>query len=282
MSRKLSPIINLAGDARSILQEKGLRPKKHLGQNFLINNKVLTDIIDVAELNPGDLVLEIGAGLGILTQALIDKSCQVLAIEKDPDLFNILKQRFDHINNVTILNQDVRCFLKENPDLSRYKIVANLPFYLTSHLIVSMITLVHLPSTIIIMIQKEVAERICAKPPKSNRLAMMCQFRGDCQIIQNVSSSDFWPKPEVSAAILKISNIEKHSFDQDLMNLIEIGFSSPRKTLLNNLKSLGIDSHFLSECGFNEKIRAEALDKNNWLKLLYCFLKKKNAIIKEK
>jgi len=261
------------------LRNRGLTPQKHLGQNFLINPHVLDKIILAADLKDDDSVLEIGAGLGILTQALAEKSRKVRAIEKDPHLVKILKEKFANCPKIEILEEDARLFLKEDPDLSSYKVVANLPFYLTSPLIFGLMGLTRPPSVIVIMIQKEVAERICAQPPKANRLAVICQFRGSCQIICQVPPIDFWPVPEVSAIVLKISEIKNYSFDPQLLRLINTGFAAPRKTLANNLLSLRIDKEFLTQCGFPEKIRAGALKKEDWIHLRNCFLEKKNAII---
>ncbi len=282
MSSQLSPTPkNPKESARVLLKKHGLRPKKSLGQNFLINENVLKDIISAAELQTNDFVLEIGAGLGVLTRALAEKVEQVVALEKDPDLTKLLQKEFGDSSSVTILGEDVRSFLEkwEPPKDKEYKVVANLPFYLTSPLLRRLIDLFPPPSFIVVMVQKEVAERICARPPKSNRLATICRFRGLPEIVRPVPSSDFWPEPEVDAAILKISQIEQKPLDPVLMRLINAGFSSPRKTLANNLKSLGVSREFLTQCGFLPKVRAGALEQEDWLKLQNCFLGNKNAII---
>jgi len=271
MSSQLSPKReDLEKTTRSVFKKQGTSPQKRLGQNFLINQQVLQDIIRASEIKSTDRILEIGAGSGILTEALIKKASSIIALEKDPILANLLKKKFSGAK-VDIINEDARDFLHRKTDWRGYKIVANLPFYLTSPLLLNLLSLKKHPSLIVVMIQKEVAERICAKPPKSNRLATICQFYGDCQIIREVKASDFWPKPKVNAAIIKITP-SGDVLSEENLKLINASFASPRKTLLNNLSAhYRIDRNLLAKLGFAPKIRAGELNKEQWLKLQKLF-----------
>lgn len=271
MSSQLSPKReNLEQITRSVFKKEGASPQKRLGQNFLINQEVLQDILKASEIKSTDRILEIGAGSGILTEALIKKASSVIALEKDPSLVDFLKKKFSG-TKVNIVNEDARDFLRRKTDWRGYKVVANLPFYLTSPLLLNLLSLEKHPSLIVVMIQKEVAERICAKPPKSNRLATICQFYGNCQIIREVKASDFWPKPKVAAAILKIIP-SGNVLSKENIKLINASFASPRKTLSNNLSAhYKINRDFLAQLGFPPKIRAGELDKEQWLKLQKLF-----------
>jgi 16S rRNA (adenine1518-N6/adenine1519-N6)-dimethyltransferase len=268
MSSQLSPNNNsLEKTTRLELGGKGLLPNKKLGQNFLINPSVLKKILIAADLKPTDKIIEIGAGSGTLTEALAEQVSCVVAIEKDPGLSDLLNEKFKNHSSVKIVNQDIRDFLNKEIILKDWKIVANLPFYLTSPLLMRLIDLRPAPSLMVLMVQKEVAERVCAKPPKSNRLGVICQIKAECQIAFCLKAEDFWPKPKVDAAVLKIVSTEAE-ISPELKRLINVGFSSPRKTLANNLAAVyKIDKDFLEKHGFPLKARAEALNKEDWFRL---------------
>lgn len=269
---------------KNLLQEYNIRPNKLMGQNFLINPRVLQKIIETADLK-NDIVLEVGPGLGTLTQELAKKAKKVIAVEKDKQMNEVLKETLKDFKNVEIIEGDILKILKQKPSIlksSKYKVVANIPYYLTSPLIRMLLESANPPEEIILMIQKEVAQRITAQPPKMNLLAVSIQFYAQPKTISYVSKASFWPEPKVDSAIIKISNIEKiKEIDQErFFKIIKAGFSSPRKQLANNLsEKLKIDKgeikSALAKCGLNPQARAESLRIEDWIlliQLLYSFL----------
>jgi len=195
-----------------------IHAKKSLGQNFLINKGVLDKVVNSAELDKNDIVLEIGPGKGILTNKLAEKAGRVIAIEKDHRLIESLKEMFltksvygepvesAIAENVEIVEGDILKF-----DISRfkfkdsgYKIVANIPYYITSNLLRTIFEKWPTPKLIVVMVQKEVAQRIMAKPPHMNLLALSIQFYAEPKIISYVSKGSFRPQPKVDSAIVKL------------------------------------------------------------------------------
>lgn len=239
---------------------------KRLGQNFLIDRKTIKKVVKIADLNPKDTVLEIGPGMGALTQELAKKA-KVLAVEKDYRLYEILKQRF---KDIEIINQDI---LKYNPKKKNYKIVANLPFYITAPVLRKFLEEKNQPKEMVLMIQKEVAQRICAQPPGMNILALSVQIYARPEIISYVSKKCFVPVPKVDSAIIRITPHKKYKADERFFKLIKAGFSHPRKQLANNLaEGLKLDKKkiisLLEKNNINPKARAESLGINNWLQLI--------------
>src|SRR3989338_8347416 len=172
---------------KEILTEYKTVPSKGMGQNFLVNKGALEKIIKSADLKKEDVVLEVGPGIGTLTQELAKSVSKVIAIEKDKKMIEILKETLKEFKNVEIIQGDI---LKLNPipyTLNPYKVVANIPYYLTSPLIRKFLEAPQPPSEMVLMIQKEVAQRICAKPPEMSLLAVSVQFYADTKIISQVS-----------------------------------------------------------------------------------------------
>ena len=267
-------------ELKKLLKKYNLRPSRRLGQNFLVDEKVLRKIIEAAELSKNDIVLEVGPGIGNLTVELAKSVKKVIAVEKDQDLVRILKELLDcwKVRNVRIVEGDIRkienCKLKiENC----YKVVANLPYYLTSPLIRKFLEASNAPKEMILMVQKEVAQRICAKPPKMSILAVSVQFYAKPEIISFVSKKSFWPQPKVDSAIIKIKpliNADKRLINADLfLKTVKTGFSQPRKQLANNLSNgLKMDKgkvkNWLLKNNIQPTQRAETLTIEDWLKLL--------------
>lgn len=268
---------------------QAIRPSKRLGQNFLVDKNVIKKVIRAANLQPNDVVLEIGPGLGALTKELAKLPVQVLAVEKDKRLCQILGAKLKDFENVEIIQGDI---LKLKPDpkpevklgqprvlKSGFKIVANLPFYITAPVIRKFLESPHPPKEMILIIQKEVAQRICAKPPRMNLLAISVQFYAIPKIISYVSKKSFKPKPKVDAAIIKITPCAKPSFAQKerFFRIVKAGFSHPRKQLVNNLLALSAAnglklnkkelSSLLMACGIKPSQRAETLTIDDWIKL---------------
>jgi len=240
-----------------------------LGQNFLVDRTILNKIISAGDLSKKDTVLEIGPGLGVLTQELAKRTKKVIAVEKDRTLCQILKDmlRVEGINNVKVINKDALTY-KLQP--TSYKLIANLPYYITSPVIRKFLEAKHKPELMVLMVQKEVAQRICAK--KMSLLSISVQFYAVPKIISYVSKKSFWPQPKVDSAILRIaprknadSYAEKRGINtRKFFNLVRTGFSSKRKMLKNNLK---IEESTLEKLGINPRARAENLSIEQWLKL---------------
>ncbi|MFA6410563.1 MAG: 16S rRNA (adenine(1518)-N(6)/adenine(1519)-N(6))-dimethyltransferase RsmA [Candidatus Buchananbacteria bacterium] len=258
-------------------------PSRQKGQNFLINSKIIDQIITAANLSTTDKVLEVGPGLGILTEALIDKAGQVISVELDDKLFKLLKAKFVGVKNLQLVNNDILKIDFKNFGLapSNYKIVANLPYNITSHFLKIFLTNQNRPKEMTLLLQKEVAERICADTTNMSLLSVSVQLYGKPEIINIVSRQNFWPKPEVDSAILKISNIKdvlavdkflSGISEKFFWQIVKIGFSSRRKQLQKNLAAglrLKPDEvkKMLIQANFDEKIRAQNLSVADWLKL---------------
>ncbi|KKS88061.1 ribosomal RNA small subunit methyltransferase A [Candidatus Jorgensenbacteria bacterium GWA1_49_17] len=230
---------------------------RRLGQHFLKNAGKIRKIADSLELKRGDFVIEIGPGHGEMTQELGARqqalSIRIIAIEKDPRLVEKLNEKFHPPAGgpkIEIIGNDVLKILTEVPKAyglkpKAYKIVGNIPYYITGKLLRILSELEPKPEIIVLTVQKEVAERLTARPPKMNLLAASVQFWADPEIIDYISKSDFKPQPKVDSAIvkLKIKNYESGIMD-NYYKLIKILFKQPRKTILNNLSaglSLGKD-----------------------------------------
>jgi 16S rRNA (adenine1518-N6/adenine1519-N6)-dimethyltransferase len=259
---------------KEILRKHETLPIKRLGQNFLIDKNVLRRIIEAAELSKRDVVLEVGPGIGNLTIELAKKVKKVVAVEKDERMVEILKERLkeEKIENVEIVNEDILKFLPSFKLRRSYKVVANIPYYLTSRLIRNLLEAKRRPRLIVLMIQKEVAQRICAKPPKMNLLAVSVQFYAKPKIVSYVSKNSFWPRPKVDSAIIKIEPRETKFNANLFFKIVRAGFSHPRKQLINNLsRKLGRKKEeikkLLSQLGISPKKRAEELSIEDWMKL---------------
>ena len=249
-------------------------PSSHLGQNFLKDKKTVQKIIQAAEILPDDLILEIGPGKGILTEALIQKAERVVAVEIDEELVDFLKNKFKLASNLEIIQSDIRRFDFEKyfPDETEFKVVANIPYYLTSRLIQNLLTLGNPPEMIILMVQKEVAARILTQPPKANFLATLVSFFAQVKMVSPVSRELFSPKPKVDSAIIKFFPIKKREPEEikKFFQLIKIGFSHPRKKLINNLKVVWPQKDWLKifdELDISAQVRPGFLDIKTWQKL---------------
>lgn len=259
-------------------------PLKFLGQHFLQNKAVLAQIIKAAQLQPTDTVIEVGPGEGVLTKELAKRAGKVIAIEKDARLIPILKENFKGIINIEVVLGDI---LKLTPakarfrDLNRsggYKVVANLPYYAATRIIRQFLEANPQPRLMVLMVQKEVGQRICAKPPAMTLLSVAIQFYAQPKIIGYVSKESFWPKPKVDGAIIRLS-IKDGGMKTDekcLFRIVRAGFSQPRKQILNNLaKRLGLDKEevrvWLSKSGIKPEQRPSTLSPEDWLTLELSF-----------
>lgn len=273
--------------------------KSRLGQNFLTSKTIAQRIADAADIQPDDTILEIGPGKGILTEAILAKNPKkLIAVEKDVKFIPQLAEKFPANKNLEIINSDILKILDTRykiPD-TKYKIAANIPYYITSHLLRLIFSQKNLPERVVLMVQKEVAERICARPPRMNLLALSVQAYGRPKIAFRVPKTFFRPRPKVDSAVIVIDNIsrdffasfgvtsdvEEESRDKSRDNgktsdveiaffkLLHAGFRQKRKFLLSNLKNSipgmagGVWINAFEICGLNEKTRAENLSLKDW------------------
>ena len=272
---------------KEILTKYETKPSKGMGQNFLVNKGALEKIIKSADLKKEDVVLEVGPGIGTLTQELAKSVSKVIAIEKDKKMIEILKETLKEFKNVEIIQGDI---LKTNIELPKqYKLVANIPYYLTSPLIRKFLENPpnqNQPEEIILMVQKEVAQRICANPKNMSILAVSVQFYAKAKIIFYVKKENFWPKPKVDSAIIKITpqKLSPSVSVELFFKIVKAGFSQPRKQIGNNLlalsllngpKMLKLDKQQINLWLLKNKInptqRAETLSVDNWISLTNTF-----------
>lgn len=249
--------------------------KKSLGQNFLRSKRVVARMADVAEVGADDIVLEIGPGKGVLTEVLLEKAEKVIAIEKDSRLISFLQEKFaKEIKNgkLEIIEADI---LKFNPEIlktRKYKIVANIPYYITGAFLEHFLSNKIQPSSMTIMVQKEVAERI-ARSKKESILSISVKAYGEPQFIQKISRGLFTPAPKVDSAILHIGDISKKHFakisEEKFFEIVKAGFHHKRKILQSNLKKIVTPEAF-ERCGLPSKSRAEDITLNDWLCLAKC------------
>jgi 16S rRNA (adenine1518-N6/adenine1519-N6)-dimethyltransferase len=254
------------------LKKNGLWAKKSLGQNFLIDGEALAKIAAAAELKSDDIVVEIGPGTGILTSELVKQAGEVIAVEMDDKLSEILRSSHP-AKNLKIINNDIlKVNLEELTGNREYKVVANIPYYITSKIIELFLTAKNKPEIIVLLVQKEVAERICAKPGSMSVLSVSVQLYGRPEIVDTIPSESFFPSPKVDSAILKIDSIRNidNSFNgKEFFRCVHIGFSSRRKTLVNNLSSgyhINKDKAFdiIRSAGLRENVRAQELNIDDW------------------
>ena len=314
-------------ELKSLLARFHIKPDKRLGQNFLLSEGVLDKIVAAAALTKQDRVLEIGPGLGILTKRLAQEAGEVMAIEKDRKLARALNKIFKNYKNIKIIQGDALFF---NPTVyglqsTNYKLVANIPYYLTGQILqkflspTSLPTSLHRlergapspgdgeglrerswprPSLMVLLLQKEVAERITAKPGQMSILAVSVQFYADPEIVAVVPKENFYPPPEVDSAIVKITPLSSplakggkrgvglQVNEKKFFQLVKIGFQSKRKQLHNNLRALPLTlpspargeggrrpgegrdyKQLLQDLGLNPLARAQDLSLPDWGKL---------------
>ena len=279
---------------RGLLRHFGLRARKRLGQHFLIDEGVLKLVTSTAELTPTDIVMEIGPGLGVLTKELAKQAGWVVTIELDSKLAAILKQTLAAFNNVTIINEDVlqidpQALLQEqkkrfSPKISgpfSYKVVANLPYYITSPVLRHFLEASLKPQIVVVMVQKEVAEAIVAEPGEMSVLSVSVQFYGQPKIISYVPAQCFYPAPEVDSAILRVTPYAKPAVDvadeTSFFRLVRAGFTTPRKQICNSLtQGLGLPKaevlSLLAKANIALQRRAETLALAEWAKLWQVFI----------
>jgi len=263
----------------AILKKHGLRPDKNLGQNFLTDPTILEKICSISGVTEQDLVLEIGAGLGHLTAQLAGSARQVIAVELDNRLIPPLKEALLSFRNVQIIQGDIlqldpSDILQEND----YLVVANIPYYITSRIIRNLLETDHKPKQIILTIQYEVAQRVCARTGRLSLLALSVLMYGDPSLEMRVPAGAFYPAPKVDSAVIKINLYPEPLLTGTLRDhfftVIKAGFLHKRKTLRNSLSkglgwSPGNAADLLSSASVDPQRRAETLSLEEWLALTH-------------
>lgn len=261
----------------AVLQKYGFNFQKKFGQNFLIDTHVLNKIVDAAGVTKDDLVLEIGPGIGTLTQYLCENARKVIAVEIDRNLIPILQDTLSEYDNVTVINEDVLKvdlvkLAREENGGKPIKVVANLPYYITTPIIMGLFEQ-HVPvESITVMVQKEVAVRMQAGPGSKDygALSLAVQFYAEPYIAANVPQNCFMPRPDVSSAVIRLTVHDdppvKVKNEKLLFDLIRASFNQRRKTLLNGLSnaqtlSFGKEqiSAAIEQAGLSPNVRGEAL-----------------------
>lgn len=283
----LSAMSELLKQTREICQIFEIKPAHNKGQNFLINEKIYDDIVKAADISSGDIIIEVGPGLGFLTAKLAARAKQVVAVELDEKLAGYLQVGIDSqgVDNVAVINENIldfnlqEYFSRQGWPL-KYKIVANLPYNISSVFLRRFLTSQHKPEVLVLMLQKEVVERIAATPPDMSVLALSVQYYAAPQIIREVKAGNFWPEPKVDSAVIRI-DVKNQSFDAQtdklFFRLVKMGFSSKRKMLKNNLAAgLHINTQdiaaVLLKTGIKATTRAEDLLLEDWQKLFAALL----------
>ena len=263
-----------------MLQQRGHRAKKRLGQHFLVNESVVEHILSAAELKPGDIVVEVGPGRGVLTRKLAEQAARVIAVELDARLVKVLKRELASFPRVNIVHGDI---LETTPeellsgiDARSYKVVANLPYYITSPILRHFLQAERKPSLLVVMVQKEVGEAIAALPGKMSQLGIAVQFYSRPTVVTYVPASDFRPVPRVDSVVLRLDVYSQPPVDISdevgFWDIVHCGFSSPRKQLRNSLAHrLAIPpreaSRLLEGLGIDPRRRAETLTLEEWRKV---------------
>jgi len=278
---------NLIEKTKYIMKKYGITANKNLGQNFLINEEVVDNIIKSSEICKEDLVIEIGPGLGTLTEELLENAGRVVAIELDSRMIKILNDRFVAYSNFEVINQDVlkvnlneliaKC--KKEYNLKNAKIVANLPYYITTPIIMKLLEDKLDLVSITVMIQKEVADRLIATPGDklSGAITYSVYYYAEAESVMVVDNNSFIPEPEVQSEVIKL-NIRKNPpveiEDVDLFfKVIKISFQQRRKTLLNSLVNGGVfvdkqeAKRVFDELGFDINVRGESLRMEDFARL---------------
>ncbi len=280
-SKHHSKTDSLLAQTRRMLRHFDLKARKRLGQHFLIDREVLQLITSTAELTSTDIILEIGPGLGILTKELARQASRVIAVELDNKLAALLKQTLASFDNVTIINEDILHIDPATllPEPSAYKVVANLPYYITSPVLRHFLEASVKPETMIVMVQKEVAEAIVAEPGQRSVLSISVQFYGKPRIISFVPAHSFYPAPEVDSAILRIELYSQPAVavdERSFFELVRAGFTASRKQIGNSLAQ-GLELPKAEVLPLLEKARivpqrrAETLTLDEWAQLWQVF-----------
>ena len=275
--------MNLIQETNFIMKKYNIVAQKSYGQNFLINEEVIHKIIDQTQITKNDLVIEIGPGLGNLTSKLLEFAGKVVAIELDPKMIKILNDRFSLYNNFEIINEDIlkvniADVIAQNLSYESFKVVANLPYYITTPIIMKLLEEKSNLTSITVMVQKEVADRLNSLNPSITQkdvgaISYAVKYYSNSEIIINVPKTDFIPIPKVDSAVIKLDILKSPavnvSNEKNLFKIIKTSYMQKRKTLVNALVNGKITDKdtilkILSELNIDSKIRPEQLSLNDF------------------
>ena len=277
--------VSLYNETKNILKKYNISANKRLGQNFLIDEQTVEGIVDEAKIEKEDLVIEIGPGLGTLTKYLLDNAGKVVCIELDDRMITILEDRFKLYNNFKLINDDVlkvdlKRLIKEekSKDMKRAKVVANLPYYITTPIVMKLLEDRLDIESITVMVQKEVAERLVDKPggKNSGAITYAINYYTNPKKVLDVPNTSFIPAPEVNSSVINLEVLKEPSVkvkdEQLLFKIIKLAFMQKRKTLLNALSNGNLASkenieNMLTNLGFDIRIRGEQLSLEEFAKI---------------
>lgn len=280
--------MNTFKETKRILNTYGIKAKKKYGQNFLIDDNILNNIVNSADINENELIIEIGPGLGNLTSYILEKSSYALLIEIDNNMITILNDRFENKENFCLINKDI---LKINIDeeieriennigrkFTNVKVVANLPYYITTPIIFKLLQDTSRINEIIVMVQKEVAERMVAKSNTKDYgiLTLMVKYLSDAEIAFMVPREAFIPSPNITSAIIKLTKNKKYKVkdEKTFFNLIHCSFAQRRKTMINSLTSTKFNNlnkdelnDLFNKLNIDKNVRAEQLEIEDFIRI---------------
>ena len=270
--------MNLIQETSFIMKKYGITAQKSYGQNFLVNEEIIDQIIEYSAISKDDLVIEIGPGLGNLTSRLLETAGKVIAVELDPKMVTILNDRFNLYNNFELINNDIlkvdiNDLISHNSKFKTFKVVANLPYYITTPIIMKLLEEKTSLTSITVMVQKEVAERLNALSSDSSKkdigaISYAIKYYSDSNIIINVPKDNFIPSPKVDSDVIKLDILDKPSVDVNdenlLFKLIKTSYMQKRKTLMNSLTNGNVVKKdtllsILAKLNLDERIRPEQL-----------------------
>lgn len=259
---------------KNFLHSHNLRPKDYFGQNFLVDDQALQEIVEAAEINSKDTILEVGPGLGVLTRELASRAGRVVAVEKDKSLAYILAREAE-LKSVEFVTQDILKFDYQTHIPGPYKLVANIPYYLTSALLKLFLESKHRPERMVLMVQKEVGERIVAPAGKLSILGISVQMFADAEIVAYVPRTSFSPAPDVDSVVIKITPKKKYAAIKDektFFRILKIAFAGKRKQIHNTLANgLHLDKEatekLLEKSGIESTARPQDLTIEQWIEL---------------
>lgn len=261
---------------RKLLNKFHIKPRKGLGQNFLVSQPLLQRIIEAADITEEDVVLEIGSGLGTLTVGLAGCAGRVIALELDERLIPVLRQATAPYPQVKVMQGDILVIEPADLISTPYKVVANLPYYVTSAILRHLLEARRKPSLMVVTVQKEVAQRIVARPGEMSLLAVSVQLYGQPRIVAYARPGAFYPSPRVASAVLRIDLYQQLPAQiddtQSFFDLVRAGFAQRRKQLRNSLShglNLPPDQiiEALHQCGLNQRQRPQELSVEQWARL---------------
>jgi len=269
----------MSQNVAALLRGYGLRPRKGLGQNFLSDPAALARIVEAADLSAADTVVEVGAGVGTLTRLLAEQAGRVVAVELDPRLVDILRDQLADLDNVRLVQGDILALSDLGVPHLGYKVVANLPYYITSAVLRRLLSQPPRPCRLVLTLQREVAQRIVAEPGQMSVLAVSVQFYGRPRLVGRIPAGAFYPPPKVESAIVRIDVADSTTValpggvdEAAFFHLVRAGFSQKRKKLRNSL-SAGLArpvaqvEQALRQADISPSRRAQTLSLEEWARL---------------